>query len=281
MFRIRHFCVGRPCPMDLPPRRSDWAQRRRLGSMEADQLFLPQPARRAGRMARRHLNFHFTIWQLLVVITATCVLLALLVWSLFWGPIIASGLTALVLVVLGIRTRRRSPLLGALVPLALGGGLFCCCRAASVIAWQASAKFDVYILVLDTDTFEPVSGATIEVFSGPWFPLEGPASPRLLSQFAPAPMEPGSGELLTDSRGRCNFAHRFYATGQDGLLRRAGCIHTGRYWLKTSAPGRGSVLIPLDGQGYPRDIDDRRPLSVTVPLRKQGVTETAATKPVP
>ena len=62
---------------------------------------------------------------------------------------------------------------------------------------------------------------------------------------------------------------------------RPGYIHTGRHWLKASAPGRGSVLIPLDGQGYPRDIDDRRPLFVTVPLRKQGVTETAATKPVP
>ena len=243
-------------------------------------MFLPQPARCAGRMARRHLNFHFTIWQLLVVITATCVLLALLVWSLLWGPIIASGLTALVLVALGIGTRRRSLLLGALVSLALGGGLFCY-RADSVIAWQGSAKLDVYVLVLDTDTFEPVSGATIEVLCGPWFPLEGPASPRLLSQFAPAPMEPGSGELLTDARGRCNFAHCFYAAGQDGLLRRAGYIHTGRYWLKTSAPGRGSVLIPLDGQGYPRDIDDRRPLFVTVPLRKQGVTETAATEPVP
>jgi hypothetical protein len=248
--------------------------------MEADQLFLLQPARCAGRMARRHLNFHFTIWQLLVAITATCVLLALLVWSVLWGSIIASGLAALVLVILGIGTRRRSLLLGALVPLALGGGLFYY-RAASVIVWQGSAKLDVYVLVLDTDTFEPVSGATIGVFSGPWFPLEGPASPRLLSQFAPAPMEPGSGELLTDSRGRCNFAHRFYATGGDGLFCRAGYIHTGRYWLKASAPGRGSVLLPLDGQGYPRDIDDRRPLFVTVPLRKQGVTETAATKPVP
>ena len=182
------------------------------------------------------------------------------------------------LVALGIGTRRRSLLLGALVPLALGGGLFCY-RADSVIAWQGSAKLDVY--VLDTDTFEPVSGATIEVLCGPWFPLEGPASPRLLSQFAPAPMEPGSGELLTDSRGRCNFAHRFYATGGDGLFCRAGYIHTGRYWLKASAPGRGSVLIPLDGQRDPRDIDDRSPLLVNAPLRKQGVTETAATKPVP
>lgn len=243
-------------------------------------MFIPQPARCAGRMARRHLNFHFTIWQLLVVITATCVLLALLVWSVLWGSIIASGLAALVLVIFGIGTRRRSLLLGALVPLALGGGLFYY-RAVSVIVWQGSAKLDVYVLVLDTDTFEPVSGATIEVFSGPWFPPEGPASPRLLSQFAPAPMDPGSGELLTDARGRCNFAHRFYATGGDGLFCRAGYIHTGRYWLKASAPGRGSVLLPLDGQGYPRDIDDRRPLFVTVPLRKQVVSQTHATKPVP
>jgi len=134
--------------------------------MKADQLFLPQSARCAGRMARRHSWFRFTVWQLLVVITATCVLLALLVWSLLWGPIIALGLTALVLVVLGIRTRRRSLLLGALVSLALGGGLFCY-RADSVIAWQGSAKLDVYVLVLDTDTFEPVSGATIEVLCGP------------------------------------------------------------------------------------------------------------------
>ena len=225
-------------------------------------------------------KIHFSVRQLFAVITATCVLLALLVWSLFWGPIIASGLTALVLVVLGIRTRRRSLLLGALAPLALGGGMFYY-RAASVIVWQGSAKLDVYVLALDTDTFEPVSGATIEVLSGPWFPLEGPASPRLLSQFAPAPMEPGSGEMLTDARGRCNFAHRFYATGGDGLFCRAGYIHTGRYWLKASAPGRGSVLIPLDGQGDPRDIDDRSPLLVTVPLRKHVVSQTDATKPVP
>jgi len=83
-------------------------------------------------------------------------------------------------------------------------------------------------------------------------------------------MEPGLGELRTDSRGRARFPQRFFAAGQDGLFDHTGYIHTGRNWLVASAPGRGSVLLPLDGQlGHPRDIHDRRPLFVTVPLRKQ------------
>jgi hypothetical protein len=92
-------------------------------------------------------------------------------------------------------------------------------------------------------------------------------------------MELGLGELLTDSRGQCKFACRFFAAGSDGLFRHGGYIDTARNWLKASAPGRGSVLIPLDGQGWRRDIDDRRPLFVTVPLRKQIANDPPAVSP--
>lgn len=211
----------------------------------------------------------FSLKQLLLAVTLYCVAVSIIVWDLFWGMILIAGIVSVTLTVLGLRKRRKSLVAcGVGVFVVIGGAILYC---STVVAWVGSRKLDVYVRVIDTDTFQPVANARIEVLDGPFSPLEGPVYAELISEFTPATMEPGSGALTTDSRGHCKFTHRFFAAGTDGPFRRSGYIDTGRTWLKVTAQGRGSVMLPMDRQSIrPRDINDKNPLFVTVPLRRQS-----------
>ncbi len=214
-------------------------------------------------------GFQFTNRQLLAAVALVGVALALCTVEPRAGLFAAAVLAGAGLVVFGALRQQRSPICAGLFLAAIGLGLFAY-HGATVAVWVGRASLPVHVLVIDTDTFEPVSGAKIEVLDGPLSPIEGTASTNWLSQFKPATMQPGVGSLVTDARGVCDFEHEFFAAGRDGLGRNSGYIRTRDFWLRASAPGHGSVLIPMDGQSvHLRDILDRSSLCVTVPLRKQ------------
>jgi len=213
--------------------------------------------------------FQFSLRQLLITVTAINVAVALIVWQPFWGSFGTLIGLSLLLIVAGFKTRRNVLVLCGLA-LLIGGGVLFVRNALTAVAWQGSMPLDVYVLVIDTDTFQPVPEARIEVLCGPFSPLEGVVSPYLMDTFTPAPMEPDVGPLITDSGGRCKFAHRFFAAGTDSVFGDSAYIRTYDTWLRVSAEGRGAVMLPIDGQsGRCRNFDDTTPVFVTIPLRTQ------------
>jgi hypothetical protein len=139
----------------------------------------------------------------------------------------------------------------------------------SVAKWVGRKSLQVEVLVIDTEALLPVSGAEITIFEGPSSPIEGRMSGRQHSDFSPDPKSPATETRMSDSDGRCRFTYKFFAAGSEGVLDHTGYVDTSQVWLRISAAGRPSTLVPLDRQSiHPRDISDTSPLVVTVVLNK-------------
>ncbi len=213
----------------------------------------------------------FTTRQLLVAIGVIGVLLALFACKPRLWIYVAAIASGIVILALGARRHRRSWLLTGFLLLIVGAGLLN--FNITVARCVGVATLPVHVLVIDTNTFEPVTGATIEVLDGPWSPMEGKVSGTWLQQFTPATMSAGVSPLVTNAGGQCDFTHKFWASWTEGaLIETSGSIRTGKTWLRVSAAGLGSVLMPMDGQSErgSRNYRDRSPLCVTVPLQKQA-----------
>jgi hypothetical protein len=136
-----------------------------------------------------------------------------------------------------------------------------------VAKWVGSRPLDVYVLVFDSDAMQPVSGAQVTIFDGPRSFYDASVAARKPSEFTPD--RERSRVYKTNSAGRCQFSHRFWAAGSEGLLEDTGYVDTARTWLKVSAPGRPSTLISLDRQSLGnKDLHDTSPLFVTVALNQ-------------
>ncbi len=88
-------------------------------------------------------------------------------------------------------------------PLALAGALFGY-HSASVVAWCGSVELDVEVLAIDTDTMEPVQGATIAVLDGPgvrWKARSRPSSCPSLSLHGWSRGSPNCGRIPGDEPG--------------------------------------------------------------------------------
>ncbi|MHC4177389.1 MAG: hypothetical protein ACYSWU_07775 [Planctomycetota bacterium] len=213
--------------------------------------------------------FQFSLLQLMIAVTLVSAAVGLIVWRPLLGSLSTVAVASLLLTVAGVKTRRKGLVFCGLALLLFGVGLFGY-SSLTVATWVGWQELDVYVLVIDTDTFQPVPRVQIELLDGPYSPLEGIVSTELMTQFTPARIEPDVGQLITDSRGECKFTHRFRAAGTDGLFRHCGYIDTSNTWLRASSADRGSVMLPIDGQSArPRNIDDKTPVFVTVPLREQ------------
>lgn len=222
----------------------------------------------------------FSLRQLLLTVTGICVMAGLIVWDPFWGTIVTLAVVSLGLVALGVWKRQKRLVFVGIGVLVVGVLFVVPSFFPSRISWSGTKRLEVYVRVIDTDTFEPVPNAKVEVLDGPPSPLEGKTFSHLKSEFIPATLEPGVGELVTDSQGWCTFPHRFFASGSEDRFGESGYVDTSGTWLRVSAQGRGAILIPLDRQSIrPRDINDETPLCVTVPLRRQYIGEAEGTEP--
>lgn len=202
---------------------------------------------------------------LLLTVAVLAVVFALLAWHVVGGLLICLAVAGTAATGVGIRSRRTGCTATGIVLLVCV--LVAFLAASSAIAWVGSRTLKVHVVVIDSETLQPIPDADIEVLDGPPSLFDRPAK---LSEFTTA-----ISGLHTNDNGTCSFTHRFFAAGMEGTFRHSGYIDTGGVWIRASADGWGSVLIPLDRQtGNPRDIDDTSPLFVTISLSKSTISKT-------
>jgi hypothetical protein len=215
-----------------------------------------------------HGTTRFSLRSLLLFVALFAVPLALSRWNMVAGVSVAVVLAGVACIAFGIRTRSRGATIVGIV-LAVGAIAFFGLSAGMVIAWVGTRTLDVHVLVVDASSLSPISGANVQALSGPDSPIEGPA-PNVDKDFKIDTLAGDDAELITDKRGRTKFAYRFHAAGSDGMFKNSGYVDTKTIWLRVTAPGYATTLLPLDRQSVrPRDIDDDTPLFVTVPVGKR------------
>lgn len=130
--------------------------------------------------------------------------------------------------------------------------------------WVGSSELDVHVTVRDASNLEPIAGAKIELLEGP------DATHRVLGLDMDKAFTAMPGSFSTDTDGYCNFDHSFWATGRDNLFYSSGNVDTRRVWLRVTASGYASTYLPIDQQSMQlRDINDKSPIWVTIPIGKQ------------
>ncbi|TWU13875.1 hypothetical protein CA54_27150 [Symmachiella macrocystis] len=170
------------------------------------------------------------------------------------------------------RLDRRRWWLIILAVLAVLGILFGLLSAAGIftrVHWIGSHELDVHVLVLDARTQMPIPKAMVTLFDGPSHPLE--IRPENLSKIHFGPdadhANPLQGE--TDQQGRVVLTRRFMAHGTYSRYSEVGSVLTSKVWAEVSAPGYGTVIIPVGGQdGKPREIQNKGPVYLTVMLSR-------------
>src|SRR5689334_9990045 len=80
----------------------------------------------------------------------------------------------------------------------------------TVAAWVGRKKLEVIVLVVDTETPEPVTGARVVAFRGPMTLFEGDIRRRMPSDLVPGET-PEQVSSLTDDKGFCKFEYSFRA----------------------------------------------------------------------
>lgn len=212
--------------------------------------------------------WRFSLRGLLVLTAAVAAPLALCRRNWVAGTLLAVLFVGVALIVFGIRQRRKSvTTLG--MCLAIFAATLVGLSMFSKLVWVGSQQLEVNVLVLDASTLKPVSAATVEVLRGPASPLET-APGFTSSDFRRDQPEGGPRELATDAQGRVTFAYDFFAAGQESVWGNSGYVNTGITWVRVTTVGYNTTYMPLDRQSLgTRDIDDKQPLHVTVPIGKQ------------
>ena len=210
----------------------------------------------------------FSLRTLLLIVTGCQVFLAACIWNLPVGVAIGLGFVGLMFLLVGARSGKRRLLVAGLLFLAASivGAL---APGLTVACWAGRQTLTVYVNVVDASSLTPVPGATIEILHGPPSPVEG-LPPNVTRDFEVVP--PNTSPVpRTDARGQTSFPCEFFAAGQDGLFQHSGYVDTRRVWLRVTAPGYHVTYMPLDRQSArARDIEDKSPLFVTVPVGKAG-----------
>lgn len=145
-------------------------------------------------------------------------------------------------------------------------------------AWIGSVELGVQVRIYDADSRQPIPGASLLLFNGPLTPDQRIEfwSPE---EFSRQTSEPDAQSAETDAEGTAILQRRFRASGTSGWFRETGSIRTSGHWVRVSAPGYGTVLVPLDGQsGLSRTLKQRTPIFVTLLLGRQnsGIPDTVA-----
>jgi hypothetical protein len=150
------------------------------------------------------------------------------------------------------------------IGLALVGVIWMLINNGFYAAVVGRKTLDVWVHVIDAHAQINVPNAKVTVFTGPWSPVDGVVIPRI---------DPygESEEFATGADGWCRFKHKFWAWWDErpsGSIIR-GSVRTGEGWIKVTAAGRPTALVPLDRQSQrPTSIHDERPVVVTVVLNK-------------
>ncbi len=208
----------------------------------------------------------FSLRTLLLIVTGCQVFSAACIWNLPVGVAIGLGVVGLMFLLAGTRSGKRRLLVVGLLFLAASivGAL---APGLTVACWVGRQTLTVYVTVVDASSLAPMSGATIEILHGPASPVEGLA-PNVTRDFEV--VQPNTAPVpRTDARGQASFPCEFFAAGQDGMLQNSGYVDTRRVWLRVTASGYHVTYMPLDRQSSRvRDIEDKTPLFVTVPVGK-------------
>ncbi|MFC1758707.1 hypothetical protein ACFL2H_08055 [Planctomycetota bacterium] len=208
----------------------------------------------------------FSICDLALVLAAVSVTLCVCRERLVIGVAVGLALLGTFVIVVGRRSRRTGVVItGAL--LIIGAAVFFARQSLTISAWVGSHELDVHVIVVDASTLAPISNATVELFDGPYSPLEGPP-PAVDRDFQIIPLE-NSNSLTTNRIGHTEFSHRFHAAGNAGLFADTGYVSTGNVWLRVTCSGYVTTHMPVDQQSArPRDINNHAPIWVTVPVGK-------------
>lgn len=210
----------------------------------------------------------FSLRTMLSSVAVIAVLLAVVRWNTVVGMSLAVFVAGTVCVVIGVRTSRRGIVsLGIL--LMIGAGGFAWLRSVTVVAWVGNRYLEVHVLVVDGSSLAPVSGARVQLLSGPGSPIEG-SVPNVENDFTMIELAGDKKGVITNEQGSAKFRQHFRAGGTDGLFRKSGYVDTRRTWLRVTAPNYQTTLMPMDGQSaYLRDVNDETPLFITVPVGKK------------
>lgn len=209
----------------------------------------------------------YSLATLMAIVAIAGVTLAVCRWNMSMGGLLFMTTAGLAGVFLGKRNRR--PLVTLCGVLLLGAAMFVLIRSATVIAWVGRRSLDVRVMVLESEQLVPIENAVVEVLDGPHSPLEGPIQ-SVDTDFSHGQHATAPGELTTNERGIAMFSHEFHAAGSDGLFTNSGYISTKNVWVRVTADGYRTTLMPVDGQSIrPRDISDTSPVCVTVPMGRQ------------
>jgi len=175
-------------------------------------------------------RYQFTLRGLMLLTTACCVVLSLMVWSplaLFLIVGLAPGLYG---IVHGFRARRPlDALVGLLVILVLTALLF----SPSIGAGSGSRTYVVTVVVVDVDTGQPIPSAEVHI------------DPRsdYDSDLEVQPARTGAdGVINVSTRFR---SARSYKTDFLGRSEKSGWIHFPSHVLEVDAEGYAAVRAPL------------------------------------
>jgi len=161
-------------------------------------------------------------------------------------------------------------------------GALISCVVASAILMVAKGigrkTMEVVVWVIDTDIPSPVTDAKVTIFRGQTTAIDFNTEYLHLSspaKFLPDPNSPYTQTNTTNSYGTCSFQYVFTAVTSDSWFSHTGSVRTSGTWVYVTASGRPPVLVPIDRQGiYPRDINDKSPVCVTVVLNRCGDDKT-------
>jgi len=114
-----------------------------------------------------------------------------------------------------------------------------------------------------------VQDATIEVLNGPSSPIKGTIQ-SVDAEFSRSETDNTTRQLLTNERGTVRFVHEFRSAGNDGMFKDTGYISTNHVWVRITADGYQTTVMPVDGQSArPRDSSNTSPVFVTVPVGRR------------
>lgn len=229
---------------------------------------------RTARPNGRDVIVQFSLRTMLLFMTFLSAVLAITVWNTVIGVSASLATIGLFLICIGVRTRRRvvGILGGSLMLIAIG---YFACQAGTATKWCGRQELDVVVLVVDGSSLARISDARVEVLHGPSSPLEGP-HPDVNRAFSVIEVAPSQTYVTTNERGETSFKHEFFAYGSINAFEDIGYVRLAGVWLRVTASGYQSTILPVDGQSVrPRNIRDKTPVVVTVPLGKAGAGKTA------
>jgi hypothetical protein len=148
---------------------------------------------------------------------------------------------------------------------------------------------EIQVAVIDTVALKPVSNATVTIFRAQTTPLDTDIRHLSRSCFSPETERACAQSAVTDDHGRCQFSYHFFAAMETWYYcfgrykHTTGSVRTTGTWLRVTAAGRPTALIPLDRQSLKgRDLNDDTPIYVTVVMNSASAdSETKVKRPPP